>query len=75
MADNDNGNGWSKWENAVLNEQTRQSKAILDLTDKVNGFILTQSIEITKIKSTAGFYGAIAGAIPATVAIILHFLH
>ena len=76
MADkNDNGNGWGEWKNAVLQEQSRQSKAILDLTKTMQEFILAQSIEVTKIKLKAGFYGALAGAIPATVAIILNYLH
>jgi len=76
MADNDkNGNGWSEWKNLVLQEQTRQSQAILNLTEKMENFMIAQSIEVTKIKSKAGFYGALAGAIPATVAVLIHYLH
>ena len=76
MADkNDNGNGWGEWENAVLQEQSRQSQAILDLTKTMQDFILSQSIEVTKIKVKASLLGLLAGSIPVILAIILQFLH
>ena len=63
---NGSANGWSRHEKLVLSELKRHGSWLGSLDGKIDQI----SVDIAGLKIKAGIWGAIAGAIPATVALL-----
>jgi len=59
-------NGWDEWGKHVLWELKRLSDCYCGLQDTVNGM----KNELSVLKVQAGIWGALAGAIPAALAVL-----
>ena len=59
-------NGWNEWSRYVLKELTRLGDCYSGLLETVSGI----RNELSVLKVQAGIWGAIAGAIPAAVAVL-----
>lgn len=58
------GNGWR--DKFILSELERNTEGLVN----VNATLVTMRVEIAKLKLTAGFWGAVAGAIPSLAAVL-----
>lgn len=63
-------NGWSEYQKLVLSELERHNGLIEDIRNKL-GKIET---DIAMLKVKAGFWGALAGAIPVAIAMGLKYI-
>jgi len=63
-------NGWSEWGKYVLKELERLN----DCYDEQGKLIQSMRVEIAMLKVKSGIWGLLAGAIPATLALIYTFL-
>lgn len=64
-------NGWSQWENHVLAELKRHNEWCNELADTQTTILVQISALKTEMKFRAGVWGLIAGAIPATVGLVI----
>lgn len=65
-----NSNGWSEWSRHVLAELERLDDNIKELTVAVNSLVT----EVAMLKVKAGIWGAIGGAIPVAVGLLVYYL-
>lgn len=63
-------NGWSEWGKFVLKELERLNDCY---TEQIK-LIQAVQIDIAMLKVKAGMWGALAGAVPATIALIYTLL-
>ena len=66
----DNNNGWSEWSRFVLKELERLNTCYERLDEKLD----KMNNDIISLKLKAGVWGALAGAIPVLVAILIWLL-
>lgn len=66
----DEKNGWNEWSKFVLKELERLNTCYERLDEKLDNM----TNEITALKLKAGVWGALAGAIPVVVAILIWLL-
>ena len=64
------GNGWDEWGKHVLEEQKRQGEALEKITSGLEAFKIEIVKEIAKLKIKSGIWGALAGALPVTIALV-----
>jgi hypothetical protein len=66
--------GWGEYKRLILQELERLAKRIEDLDSKIDRFrgddIASLKVEVAMLKVKAGMWGALAGAVPAAIAII-----
>lgn len=74
-------NGWNEWSKFVLKELERQSdcidevnKSIARLTHDMNKRFEEVNIEIATLKVKAGLWGALGGAIPVALGLLIMFI-
>lgn len=66
----DEGNGWKLWSKHVLIELERLNKKCENIESKLN----RMSLDIAMLKIKAGIWGAVAGAVPVAIALLVGFL-
>lgn len=64
------GGGWEAWQRHVLSELKRLSQSSEDMAKTQTDIRL----EIERLKLKARFWGALAGAIPSAVLLLLQYL-
>jgi len=67
MAD---GNGWDKYQQLVLAEIKRLNELVTKVEDQIIALKVTTAVQGAKQKAQMAFFGALGGALPATVIII-----
>lgn len=79
------GNGWEEWKNHVLQEQKRQNRVMENIREDVSSLkgsllefkkdaaVESKKIE-TELRIKSGIWGAVAGLIPAALAVIYIFM-
>ena len=67
----DNGNGWAEWKKLVLFQLERNTSEHRVLDRRVSEI----QTDIAQLKTKAGVWGALAGAIPVLVALGLWLLN
>ena len=63
-------NSWDEWRNHVLLELEENSKQMKNIYESLNNV----KIEIAKLKVKSGVWGALAGAIPASIILIYMYV-
>jgi len=63
-------NGWTKWSEHVLYQIESLNGCVYELREKLS----SADIEIARLKDKAKIWGAIGGAIPVAVAILIWLL-
>ena len=63
-------NGWHEWGKYVLKELERLNTCYTSLDEKIDG--IQQDIVMLKVKS--GIWGAVAGFVPAAIALIIVYI-
>ena len=63
-------NSWHEWSNHVLIELKRLDSSLQDVHSELHEI----SVEIAMLKVKAGLWGALAGLIPALIAVAMGFL-
>ena len=66
----DSGNGWNESSRLVMAELRRLDKTTGKIIKEVQGC----RIDIATLKVKSGVWGAVAGAIPATIALLIMYL-
>ena len=66
----DKENGWAEWSRYVLKELERLNKCYENLDTKIGKL----STQITILKMKSGMWGAIAGAVPTLIVVILYLV-
>jgi len=71
-------NGWNDYQKLVLNKLDDHSNSLEDLNKEVKSIRITDvpnlQVEIAMLKIKAGIWGAVAGAIPAALAVVYVWL-
>ena len=67
MIDNRATNGWNEWSKYVLKELERLNDYQMELNKKVDKLL----IDTTTMKVKASLFGALAGAVPAIIMLIV----
>jgi hypothetical protein len=63
----ENGSTWVEYQRLVLSELERHTKELQGMHDEIAGI----RIEIAMLKVKAGVWGALAGMIPVTIALLI----
>jgi hypothetical protein len=62
-----NNNGWTQWRQHVLLEIQRIDGNLEKLETKTNDYILSFSVELSRLKILAIVYGGISGTVAAVI--------
>lgn len=70
--------GWGEYKRHVVGELDRLTQEVRSLREELGRFraddISAIKVEVAMLKVKAGLWGAVAGAVPATVAALLWFM-
>ena len=64
-------NGWNEWSRHVLAELDRLNKWSSEIAARQTSILVEVSSLKTEMKFRAGLWGLIAGAIPATIGLVI----
>jgi len=67
-------NGWNDWANHVLITLKDLKKEHEETDKKINALIVELRVMQTKMSQRAGLMGAIAGAVPSIVALVIVYI-
>jgi len=68
------GNGWDTWAKYILLTLERLDDDIGKISVKVDEINLRSQVEISKLHQKAGIVGAIAGAVPVAIGLLIWWL-
>lgn len=66
----EDGNGWDQWKKLVLSELKDLKSGQAEFRDDVQSL----RVDMAVLKTKAGVWGALAGAVPVAIGLMLHWL-